>query len=31
MSITYYLEHAATGDGVSGDLTSYYTEAKARD
>lgn len=29
MSITYYLEHAATGDGVSGDLTSYYTEAKA--
>lgn len=29
MSIDYYLEHAATGDGQSKDLTAYYTEAKA--
>lgn len=29
MSINYYLEHAATGDGQTRDMTSYYTEAKA--
>ncbi|MGZ1491254.1 MobF family relaxase [Brevibacterium sediminis] len=29
MSINYYLEHAATGDGQSHDLTAYYTETKA--
>lgn len=29
MSIDYYLEHAATGDGATRDLTSYYTETKA--
>lgn len=29
MSINYYLEHAATGDGQSRDMTSYYTETKA--
>lgn len=29
MSINYYLENAATGDGATQDMTSYYTEAKA--
>ncbi|QPR40235.1 relaxase domain-containing protein [Brevibacterium casei] len=29
MSINYYLEHAATGDGLTRDMTAYYTEAKA--
>lgn len=29
MDINYYLSHAATGDGVTRDLTSYYTEAQA--
>lgn len=29
MSINYYLEHAATGDGQTRHMTAYYTEAKA--
>lgn len=29
MSIDYYLQNAATGDGRSPDLTAYYTETKA--
>lgn len=29
MSINYYLDHAATGDGQTRDMTAYYTEAKA--
>lgn len=29
MSINYYLDHAATGDGQAPHMTAYYTEAKA--